>query len=146
MVLEYGAYQWVIAQALLRLKSRAAFWICLTLAILPLAFSKYVPIFSPQTNFGFFGISYVSFRALPQVADAVVLVAEKGGKPDSLAGFVVLRERGEGSDFDVSLQLKKQLADRLPNYMVPRKFHFLPAFPMTTNGKADRRKLAEMLG
>jgi D-alanine--poly(phosphoribitol) ligase subunit 1 len=85
-------------------------------------------------------------RALPQVADAVVLVAEKGGKPDSLAGFVVLRERGEGSDFDVSLKLKKQLADRLPNYMVPRKFHFVNAFPMTTNGKADRRKLAELLG
>jgi len=85
-------------------------------------------------------------RALPKVSDAVVLVAEKGGKPDSLAGFVVLRERGEGSDFDISLQLKKQLADRLPNYMVPRKFHFLTAFPMTTNGKADRRKLAELLG
>jgi len=85
-------------------------------------------------------------RALPKVSDAVVLVAEKGGKPDSLAGFVVLRERGEGSDFDISLQLKKQLGDRLPNYMVPRKFHFLTAFPMTTNGKADRRKLAEMLG
>ena len=29
--------------------------------------------------------------------------------------------------------------------MVPRKFWFLEAFPMTTNGKADRRKLAEML-
>jgi membrane protein involved in D-alanine export len=64
MVLEYGAYQWLIAQALLRLKSRTAFWISLALAILPLAISKYVPIFSPQTNFGFFGISYVSFRAL----------------------------------------------------------------------------------
>ena len=85
-------------------------------------------------------------RALPTIADAVVLVVEKGGKPDSLAAFVVFRERGEGSDFDISLQLKKKLADRLPNYMVPRKFHFLEAFPMTTNGKADRRKLAEMLG
>ena len=84
-------------------------------------------------------------RALPQIADAVVLVVEKNGKPDSLAGFVVLRERGAGSDFDISLQFKKQLADRLPNYMVPRKFSFLDAFPMTANGKADRRKLAELL-
>jgi D-alanine--poly(phosphoribitol) ligase subunit 1 len=84
-------------------------------------------------------------RSLPQIADAVVLVAEKGGKPDSLAGFVVLRERGAGSDFEISLQFKKLLAERLPNYMVPRKFWFLDAFPMTANGKADRRKLAEHL-
>jgi D-alanine--poly(phosphoribitol) ligase subunit 1 len=84
-------------------------------------------------------------RNLPQISDAVVLVAEKNGKPDSLAGFVVLRERGTGSDFDISLQFKKLLGERLPTYMVPRKFWFLDAFPMTANGKADRRKLAELL-
>jgi D-alanine--poly(phosphoribitol) ligase subunit 1 len=84
-------------------------------------------------------------QRLPEIADAVVLVVEKGGKPDSLAGFVVLRERGAGSDFELGLALKKQLAERLPSYMVPRKFWFLDAFPMTPNGKADRRKLAEML-
>jgi D-alanine--poly(phosphoribitol) ligase subunit 1 len=84
-------------------------------------------------------------RGLPEIADAVVLVVEKGGKPDSLAGFVVLRERAAGSDFELGLSLKKQLAVRLPTYMVPRKFRFLDAFPMTPNGKADRRKLAEML-
>lgn len=84
-------------------------------------------------------------RNLPEVSDAVVLVAEKNGKPDSLAGFVVLRERGAGSDFEISLGFKKQLAEKLPAYMVPRKFWFLEAFPMTVNGKADRRKLAELL-
>jgi D-alanine--poly(phosphoribitol) ligase subunit 1 len=84
-------------------------------------------------------------RSLPAVADAVVLVVEKGGKPDSLAGFVVLRERGAGSDFELGLALKKQLGERIPAYMVPRKFWLLDAFPMTPNGKADRRKLAELL-
>jgi D-alanine--poly(phosphoribitol) ligase subunit 1 len=84
-------------------------------------------------------------RGLSQVSDVVVLVVNKGGKPDSLAGFIVLRERGAGSDFELGLALKKQLGDRLPAYMVPRKFWFLDAFPMTPNGKADRRKLAEML-
>ena len=67
MVLGYGVYEWMIAQTLLRLKSRSAFWICLALAIFPLAFSKYAPLISPRTNFGFFGISYVSFRALDVV-------------------------------------------------------------------------------
>ena len=82
---------------------------------------------------------------IPAAIAIAIDAAEKNGKPDSLAGFVVLRERGTGSDFDISLQFKKQLADRLPNYMVPRKFWFLDAFPMTANGKADRRKLAELL-
>jgi len=41
--------------------------------------------------------------------------------------------------------LKTDLGTRLPTYMVPRKFHFLDSFPMNNNGKADRRKLAEML-
>jgi acyl-coenzyme A synthetase/AMP-(fatty) acid ligase len=29
--------------------------------------------------------------------------------------------------------------------MLPRKFHFLETLPMTANGKADRKKLAETL-
>jgi D-alanine--poly(phosphoribitol) ligase subunit 1 len=41
--------------------------------------------------------------------------------------------------------LRAQLAQRLPAYMLPRKFHFLHAFPMNTNGKADRKKRAEAL-
>jgi len=66
-VLGYAVYQWLLAQALLRLKSRAAFWSILGLAILPLAVTKYLPLISPQSNFAFFGISYVSFRALDVV-------------------------------------------------------------------------------
>ena len=45
----------------------------------------------------------------------------------------------------VSQSLRSQLGRRLPAYMLPRKFHFMEAFPMTANGKADRRKLAELL-
>jgi hypothetical protein len=29
--------------------------------------------------------------------------------------------------------------------MIPRRFSFLETFPMNTNGKADRRRLAEAL-
>jgi D-alanine--poly(phosphoribitol) ligase subunit 1 len=86
-----------------------------------------------------------NLRALPDIADAVVLPVEKGGHVDSLAAFVVLAVAKSGSDFEVSARLKTRLAERLPAYMVPRKFHFLDAFPMTPNGKADRRKLAERL-
>ena len=83
--------------------------------------------------------------ALSGVRDAVVLPVLKQGLVDSLAAFVILNERGAGSDFEISLTLRQMLGARLPAYMIPRKFHFLAAFPMTVNGKADRRKLAELL-
>lgn len=86
-----------------------------------------------------------NLRALPEIADAVVLPVEKGGRIESLAAFVVLAGDRIGSDFEISARLKKQLGERLPAYMAPRKFHFLDTFPMTANGKADRRKLAERL-
>ncbi len=86
-----------------------------------------------------------NLRALPEIADAVVLPVEKAGKVDSLAAFVVLAGPMKGSTFEAAAQLKTLLAERIPTYMVPRKFLFLEAFPMTANGKADRRALAATL-
>ncbi|MEI6713354.1 MAG: D-alanine--poly(phosphoribitol) ligase subunit DltA [Verrucomicrobiota bacterium] len=87
-----------------------------------------------------------NLRTLEEVADVVVLPIQKNGKIDGLASFVVLSGPKSGTDFEVTSRLKTQLGQRLPAYMIPRKFVYLDAFPMTTNGKADRRKLAELLG
>ncbi len=86
-----------------------------------------------------------NLRALDEVADAVVLPVQKNGAVDSLAAFVVLSGAKAGSDFEQSAKLKTALAARLPAYMVPRKFHFLPSFPMNNNGKADRKALSALL-
>ena len=75
----------------------------------------------------------------------MVLPVTKADKIDSLAAIVVLAVEKSGSDFEMTAKLKNRLGERLPAYMVPRKFHYLDAFPMTANGKADRRKLAELL-
>jgi D-alanine--poly(phosphoribitol) ligase subunit 1 len=74
-----------------------------------------------------------------------VLPVQKNGAVDSLAAFVVLAGAKVGTDFEQAAALKTALALRLPAYMVPRKFHFLPSFPMNTNGKADRKALAALL-
>lgn len=87
-----------------------------------------------------------NLRALPEIADAVVLPVEKHGRIDALAAVVVLAVEKSGSDFAFTAQLKTRLGERLPAYMIPRKFLYVDAFPMTANGKADRRKLGEMLG
>jgi D-alanine--poly(phosphoribitol) ligase subunit 1 len=86
-----------------------------------------------------------NLRALPEIADAVVLPVRKGEIIDSLTTFVVLSGAKQGTDFEQAAKLKTKLAERLPAYMVPRKFNFLESFPMNNNGKADRKKLAEML-
>ena len=87
-----------------------------------------------------------NLRMCDNVEDAVILPAVKHGLPEFLAAFVILKERPDGNtDYEITRQLKRELGQRLPAYMVPRRFYFLPEFPMTPNGKADRRKLAERM-
>jgi D-alanine--poly(phosphoribitol) ligase subunit 1 len=84
-----------------------------------------------------------NLRALPAVSDAVVLPVMEKGIAQSLAAFVVLATRGLEGDFAMANRLRAQLAERLPAYMLPGRILFHDAFPMTANGKTDRRKLAE---
>ena len=46
----------------------------------------------------------------------------------------------------LSTALKAAVGERLPAYMVPTYLCFLEAFPMTPNGKIDRRGVAEIPG
>jgi D-alanine--poly(phosphoribitol) ligase subunit 1 len=69
----------------------------------------------------------------------------KNADPQSLTAFTVLAARDETSDFKLAHDLRIQLGQRLPSYMLPRKFVFLDAFPMTANGKVDRAALARSL-
>jgi D-alanine--poly(phosphoribitol) ligase subunit 1 len=86
-----------------------------------------------------------NLRALATVRDAIVLPVVKDGAAQSLAAFVLLAARDEASHFNLSHRLRNQLSERLPAYMLPRKFIFLDAFPMTPNGKVDRASLAKSL-
>ena len=83
-----------------------------------------------------------NLRALPAVADAVVLPVLRNGAAESLAAFVVLVERRFENEFELSTRLKAQLSERVPAYMLPRKIIFYDSFPITANGKTDRRQLA----
>jgi D-alanine--poly(phosphoribitol) ligase subunit 1 len=86
-----------------------------------------------------------NLRALPTVRDAVVIPVIKSDAAQSLTAFVSLAARNEASDFKLAHNLRSQLRERLPVYMLPRKFIFLDAFPMTANGKIDRIALAKSL-
>ncbi|MEU6009327.1 amino acid adenylation domain-containing protein [Streptomyces sp. NPDC047453] len=77
--------------------------------------------------------------AHPAVADAAVVVREKSSGGKDLVGYAVLTEGAHAEP----AELRSFLAERLPEYMVPVVVMVLDTFPMTSNGKVDRRALPE---
>ena len=66
LVLAFALWQWLIVRAFAGAGARAGwlFYVAIGLSVLPLALAKVIPLVSPKTQFGFLGISYVTFRAL----------------------------------------------------------------------------------
>jgi D-alanine--poly(phosphoribitol) ligase subunit 1 len=91
-----------------------------------------------------------NLRGINGVANAIVLAVEQDGKVSHLVACV-MRDKSyadgdtDMTDFKYGLKLKKELALELPTYMVPKTFRFFDAFPLTNNGKADRKALATMI-
>lgn len=77
---------------------------------------------------------------LNHIDRAVVLPNMKDGKAKSLSAYVIYKGKLE-DQFEVTLELKKQLKEFLPDYMIPKKFIFLEEFPVNNNGKIDRKLL-----
>ena len=58
-----------------------------------------------------------------------------------LHGFAVGVPATEAVGFDLAGALREHCAAVLPNWMVPRRFHLVPALPLSANGKLDRTAL-----
>ncbi|MEU0947244.1 amino acid adenylation domain-containing protein [Streptomyces canus] len=78
-----------------------------------------------------------ALRNHPDVRDAVVTAADGPGGT-RLVAYVV--PRGNAPD-DLSQSLQAGLAEELPAPQLPGAYVFLPALPLTTSGKVDRRSL-----
>jgi membrane protein involved in D-alanine export len=64
----YALFQWLVAALFLRArlqsKSKSRFYAAFLLALAPLAAAKFLPLTFPGVQFGFLGISYITFRIL----------------------------------------------------------------------------------
>ncbi|MBG0829101.1 non-ribosomal peptide synthetase [Planomonospora sp. ID67723] len=77
-----------------------------------------------------------ALRGLPEVREAVVVKSEQA---DQLVAAVVPADPANRPD---PVLVRRDLARRLPDYMVPGTVTVLDALPMTPHGKVDRKALA----
>jgi len=77
----------------------------------------------------------------PRAAEAVALVREGRDSDKRLVAFV--RPADEVADEDAfQRELRAFLVDKLPDYMIPNAIALRASFPLTPNGKIDRKALA----
>ncbi len=79
--------------------------------------------------------------AHPEVREAAVVVREERPGDRRLVAWIV---PADGAEPD-SRELRRFVAERLPDYMVPSAFVLREALPLTPSGKVDRRTLARLV-
>ncbi|MGI9543935.1 MAG: amino acid adenylation domain-containing protein [Cyclobacteriaceae bacterium] len=79
-----------------------------------------------------------SLKSHSSVHDAVVSVQGVGGPAARLVGYII-PENGEIDSGDIKAFLQKEL----PDYMIPGIYMTVDSFPLTPNGKIDRKSLPE---
>lgn len=76
-----------------------------------------------------------SLRKFENITDAVVVKTKDKNKKEILCAFYI-------SNTTILFQdIRDYLVNQLPGYMIPAIFEKLDSFPMTTNGKVDKKKL-----
>src|SRR5262249_27984825 len=86
-------------------------------------------------------------RRLAGVSEAVVVAREREEGGPELIGYIKEEVSGEEvSGEEVSggadtMMIKAKLRERLPEYMVPSTLVIVREFPLTPNGKVDKRAL-----
>jgi amino acid adenylation domain-containing protein len=77
-------------------------------------------------------------RRHPAIQDVVVVAREDAPGDKRLVAYLVPQS---AETPPTATELRRQLLERLPDYMVPSVFVFLDALPLTPNGKVDRKAL-----
>jgi len=77
---------------------------------------------------------------VPQIAASVVVAQQSAQGDSTLIAYVVPKDSEAVDDTQVT-QLRQHLFSVLPDYMVPAAIIVLEAWPLTVNGKIDKRAL-----
>lgn len=78
-----------------------------------------------------------ALEAHPEIASAIVMAVGDAADKKQLVAYTVPQEGCQPA----AAELAAHLRAKLPPYMVPKHFVLLAAFPLSVNGKVDRRAL-----
>jgi amino acid adenylation domain-containing protein len=81
-----------------------------------------------------------TLRQQPAVEQAIVTVREDQPGDKRLVAYLVANDGADSALLETST-MRRQLSESLPDYMIPSAFVWLDEFPLTPNGKIDRRAL-----
>ncbi|WP_285702104.1 non-ribosomal peptide synthetase [Actinomadura sp. NBRC 104412] len=79
----------------------------------------------------------------PEVSGAAIAALDHPAGGMYLAAYITTTSTADDEDAVLFDALREHLAESLPDYMVPAAFLRLDAFPVTANGKLDRRALPQ---
>jgi polyketide synthase PksJ len=77
---------------------------------------------------------------IPEIKECIITAKEIIAGEISLVAYIVSDEDKDSNAIKTE-QLRKLLKDKLPDYMIPSVFILMDSFPMTPNGKVDRKAL-----
>jgi amino acid adenylation domain-containing protein/non-ribosomal peptide synthase protein (TIGR01720 family) len=75
-----------------------------------------------------------------EVQEAIVTVQENSDHQYLLA-YIIPQSKTHYTDLEIKHELNHFIKAKLPNYMIPNTLVVLPEFPLTSNGKVDRKAL-----
>ncbi|ALM28422.1 D-alanine--poly(phosphoribitol) ligase subunit DltA [Bacillus altitudinis] len=73
----------------------------------------------------------------------VIVPFQPNGHVEYLIAAIVPAAHSFEKEYQLTSAIKKEMADSLPAYMIPRKFVYLEQLYMTPNGKVDRKRIAK---
>ncbi len=77
----------------------------------------------------------------PAASEVVVVAADDANRETRLIAYVVLKNGGSP---EITAALRKFLASKFPDYMIPADFMILDSLPVNPNGKVDRKALPSL--
>jgi amino acid adenylation domain-containing protein len=105
---------------------------------------EYLDRFDSQVKIRGFRVDLVEIesglRALEDVKDACTVIKGEGANKRILVYWVAENP----TKAPTNLEIREQLKQYMPSYMIPNDFYYLPAIPLTLNGKVDKQKLIKV--